>query len=111
MFKYSFNSRHTLLTQSEYSFKKIKANDFLQNILFPLSKYMNYKWDDIKKLDHWHLVTEDILQKKCPTILELTEGSEKIFQLALTGKSRILGFISNDIFNIVAYDKNHTIYK
>jgi hypothetical protein len=98
------------MDKSKFSFKKIEMKDFLNDVLHALdSKHINCDWIEVKKKKHFHRIPDFILEKKCPVVLTLSDG-EPVYQLDVKGEARVLGFIINNVFHIVAYDKNHEIY-
>jgi hypothetical protein len=109
-FRYSFGSSYTLMDSSRFSFKKLKMNEFFTEILYKLdSNYINLTWTDIYTKNHFHQIKKDTIEKICPNILTKSEG-QNLYQLALNKKARLIGFLVNDVFHIVAYDQNHELY-
>lgn len=110
MFKYAFSSKYTLFDNSEFSFKKIPIKEFLDDVLYPLNeKHLIHKWVDIKNNRHFHKIPNEKIEKVCSAILVRAQDSI-VYQIAIDQKARLIGFINNNTFCVVAYDKNHKIY-
>ena len=54
----------------------------------------------------------DKLDKEFLKIIESKKlEQEQLFQLHLTGKRRLFGYITYNIFHVIAFDHDHTVYK
>ncbi len=107
MFKYTFDRAILLMDNTDLSFKKYKWNEILEYVLYRLNNSIGKKWDEVEKQNHFHKIDNSKLSK---SVLSRANG-ESVYQLALNNKSRVFGLKINDIFYIIAYDKNHQTYK
>lgn len=89
---------------------KYTGNDFWNKILPILKNLERLNWSDIlvnkKKLNHSINVNSltKVAQKR---LIELNIEAESLISIRIDGTHRIYGYIIDNAFNILWYDKNH----
>ncbi|GLH61045.1 hypothetical protein [Paulownia witches'-broom phytoplasma] len=107
-FRYRFDQNLTDIS----SFKTIKGfKQFLEKVISPLNKYIEYTWYQIKKTHNkgprYHVVQPSTLSRKgFARVVNLSED-ELIFQISLNLQERVYGITVGEYFVIIAYDPNH----
>ena len=99
------NSKYNISQCKESLFEKLKSFESMTyNEIFYKSNYQNHQISKNRNKDFDNYI-KDKLNK-----YDLDE-SEPIYSLRLDNKTRIYGFIADDIFYILAYDDEHELYK
>lgn len=93
------------------------CDDPYRDILDKLISFEGMTWAEIQSQSggrrngtNSHFVYVDEIDKEARIIAEKLQH-EELFSLRLTGTKRLYGSISNGIFNVIWYDKDHEIYK
>ena len=62
-----------------------------------------------RRRNHEHLVTE-LSEAAQERLRKLDDGEERVFRFQLSGKRRLWGFRSGELFRILWYDPEHKVY-
>ncbi len=114
IFKWAIRSDKIDCEHSDFGFHDEIQKKFIEKIAPCLKAYSSMRWADIRQRSHCHDFDVVQLEKEFQErIIEKfgENAPETLFQISLTGKHRIFGYVENGVFYILFNDPEHKGYK